>query len=241
MNAGMVVHEKCFQVAFEIVFIDTIGIYSDIFRKNLKGLKIMNNVTHEECKRARNEIGFSILTVANKTGLNRNNIAAFERGRYLLDDTQKRALFMFYEAHGYEFDIDDHHIDSFSEYSSEAIAKAKVEAGADVARLVERILDDAAIRIDLLEDELQGLRQSPQEKPRVNSEFISDVLSHFEIDCKDGHGVEYGVFFGESAESRAATICAGLAAGLLSELSVLHPELFPKNPPQDSDLMILRD
>ncbi|MCP4923243.1 MAG: hypothetical protein GY915_04320, partial [bacterium] len=46
---------------------------------------------------------------------------------------------------------------------------------------------------------------------------------------------------GESAESRAATICAGLAAGLLSELSVLHPELFPKNPPQDSDLMILRD
>ena len=179
------------------------------------------NYSHLEYLRARQSLEISAANAGNGTGINRNDLAKFEKGRFILTPEQKRKLFLFYQSQGFDFSLleKESQLNDHLEVKEENLAVIRLEFGDKLANVIENLFQDAEHKIEALEMQVNAQDKNVGEVVLYSPEYLQLeklLIEHFRnLELK----TDFSFLLGESKESRSMKLVCLLALQYLRHLA----------------------
>lgn len=179
------------------------------------------NYSYQDYLMARQALEISAASAGVGTGINRNDLAKFEKGRFILTPEQKRKLFIFYKSKGFDFSIleKESQLSDYVEAKEENLDQIRSEFGDRLADVIENLFQDAEHKIEALEMQVNAQDKSVGEVVLYSPEYLQLeklLIEHFgNMELK----TDFSFLLGESKESRSMKLVCLLALQYLRHLA----------------------
>lgn len=163
------------------------------------------NYSYQDYLEARQQLRISGMSAGIGTGINRNDLAKFEKGRFILTPEQKTKLFLFYQSKGFDFSVfeKENNLVDFIETKEESLDQIRSEFGDRLAGIIENLFQESESKIEALEMQLNAGDQTNGEVVLYSPQYLQLeklFIEHFSnLDLK----TDFSFLLGESKEGRS--------------------------------------